>query len=159
VASFESLVAVKASPDLRFILAQEKAEKPAFQLIDIRSVEPKLSELILPAALYSEAGTPDVAHSFGIHTWNTGGRYVLMTHTFGSNKEWLMVDTENIEQSINISELLSVGFKDLDFAGTNGRTLYGLADDGVIRKIDLSNATLSRGLVTNVERFNVHENN
>ena len=70
-----------------------------------------------------------------------------------------MVDTENVSQSINVTRLLSVGFKDLHFAGSNGRTLFGLADDNNIRKLDLSSATISRALVSHVDSFDLFDTN
>ena len=157
VANFQTVIAAKASPDYKFILLQEAADQPAFQLADLRSSEVKLSSLTLPATVYSESSTPDVAHSFTIDEWNVGGRYVLVKHEYQSQAEWLMVDTEDVSQSINITRLLSVGFKDLHFAGTNGRTLFGLADDNNIRKLDLSSATITRALVSNVESFDLFD--
>jgi len=159
VANFKTIVAAKASPDYKFILLQQAAEQPEFQMADLRSTDVKLSTLTLPSALYSEPTTANVTHSFTLDEWNTGGRYILMQHKFNDQLEWLMVDTENLAQSINVSRLLSVGFKDLHFAGTNGRTLFGLADDNNIRKVDVSSATLSRALVSHVESFNLFDTN
>jgi hypothetical protein len=159
IARYQALVGVKASPDMKFILLQEAPDQPVFQLADLRSAEVKLSSLTLPAALYSDPTTPGVAHSFTLDEWNNGGRYILVKHEFKGQLEWLMLDTENIAESINITRLLSVGFKDLHFAGTNGRTLFGLADDSNVRKLDLSSATISRALVSNVESFDLFETN
>jgi len=157
VANFKTIVASKASPDNRFVLVQEAAEQPVFQLADLRSTEVKLSEVALPQSLYSDATTEGVDHSFSLDEWNVGGRYILMKHEFKGQLEWLMVDTENVAQSINVTRLLSVNFKDLHFAGTNGRTMFALADDNNIRKLDLSSATISRALISNVESFDLFD--
>jgi hypothetical protein len=157
VANYSSLVSMKASPDLRSLLVQERADVPTFQLVDLRSEQIRSTSLTLPANAYSEAGIPGVAHTFVIDRWNNGGRYALVKHMYRDQVEWLVVDTENVDQTINITSVLSVGFKDVRFAGTNGRTLYGLTNDGVVRKIDLSNATLSRALITNVDSFDMYE--
>lgn len=155
VANFKTVVAAKASPDNKFILVQEAADQPVFQLADLRSAEVKTSGLTLPADLYSDPTTVGVTHVFAPDEWNVGGRYILVKHEYKDQLEWLMVDTENIAQSINITRLLSVDFKDLHFAGTNGQTLFGVASDNNIRKLDLSSATISRALVSNVEDFDV----
>jgi len=159
VANFKTIVAAKASPDYKFILLQQAAEQPEFQLADLRSTEVKLSTLTLPTDLYSEPTTAGVTHSFTLDEWNLGGRYILINHKFNDQTEWLMVDTENVAQSVNVSRLLSVGFKDLHFAGSNGRTLFGLADDNNIRKLDLSSATISRALVSHVDSFDLFDTN
>lgn len=159
VAYYQSVVAAKASPDMKYMLLQQAADKPEFQLADLRSVDVKLSNLSLPENLYSEAGVEGVAHSFALDEWNVGGRYILIQHTFNDQTEWLMVDTENLSQSSNISRTLGITLKDIHFAGTSGRTLFGLTDDGNIRKLDLSSGTLSRALVSKVESFQLYETN
>ncbi|MFZ1301502.1 MAG: PEGA domain-containing protein [Candidatus Microsaccharimonas sp.] len=157
VAHYQALVAAKASPDMKFYLLQEAADQPVFQLADLRAAEVKFSSITLPTTLYSDAATAGVTHAFTLDDWNSGGRYILVKHAYKDQTEWLMVDTENAAQSVNITRLLSVNLQDVQFAGTNGRTLFGLADDGNIRKLDLSSATLSRALVSNVESFNVFD--
>lgn len=157
VANFKTVVGAKASPDNQFILLQELADQPIFQLADLRSTSVELSNLTLPAALYSEPTTAGVAHTFALDEWNVGGRYILVKHEYNGQLEWLIVDTENVSESTNVTRLLSVGFKDLRFAGTNGRTLFGLTNDNNIRKLDLSSATLSRALVSNVETFDLFD--
>lgn len=157
VANLKTVVSAKASPDYQFILLQEASDQPVFQLADLRSAEVALSVLTLPATLYSEPTTVDVAHSFALDKWNSGGRYILVKHEYAGQLEWLMVDTENIAQSINITRLLNIGFKDLRFVGTNSQMLFGLTDDDSIRKLDLSSATISRPLITNVESFDLFD--
>ena len=159
VAYYQTVVAAKASPDMKYMLLQQAADQPEFQLADLRSVDVKLSDITLPQNLYSDATTEGVAHSFALDEWNTGGRYILMKHQYNDQTEWLMVDTENVSQSINISRTLGIRLLDIHFAGTNGRTLFGLADDGNIRKLDLSSGTLSRVLVSNVQSFQLYETN
>lgn len=159
IVQYQTVVAAKASPDMKFMLIQQAADKPDFQLADLRSVDVKLSNLSLPATLYSDPTTVGVAHVFTIDTWNTGGRYVLIKHEYNGQLEWLMVDTENVVQSVNITQLLSVGLNKVVFSGTNGRILFGLANDGNLRKLDLSSATISKALVANVESFEVFDTN
>ncbi|MES2631000.1 MAG: PEGA domain-containing protein [Patescibacteria group bacterium] len=159
VARYQTVVGAKASPDMKFILVQTAVDQPVFQLADLRSADVRLSSLTLPSTLYSEAETPNVTHTFALDEWNTGGRYILMKHSFNGQTEWLTVDTENVAQSINITKLLSVGLKSVHFAGTSGRSLFGLADDGNIRKLDLTSATISRALISKAESFEVYDTN
>ncbi len=159
IAHYQTVVAAKASPDMKFFVLQQAADQPVFQLADLRAAEVKFSTLTLPASLYSDATTAGVTHAFAIDEWNMGGRYMLVRHDSKSTVEWLMVDTENVTNSINITRLLSVNFKDVHFSGTSGRTLFGLADDGNIRKLDLTSATISRALVSNAENFEVYDTN
>lgn len=158
VATYNSLHDVAISPDLKWAIAHEKVDTPTFQLLDLRSEEVKARPLALPEPLYGEATTEGVTHAFSMHSWNSEGRYMLMQHAYKDQTEWLMVDTQDVARSVNITRLLSVAFTDIQFAGTSSTTLFGLTD-GVVRKIDISAATLSRGLISSVESFTVFNAN
>lgn len=158
VATYQSLAGLELSPAGRFALALPDASVPAMQLVNLQSEEVRTSGLVLPAATYSEAATEGVTHAFSIESWDEGGRYVLMKHLYNDASEWLVVDTQNVERTVNITQLLSVGLKDLKFSGTNGTSFYGLTDDGAVRKIDLSAATISRAFVSHVDSFSLYDN-
>src|SRR5690606_21741404 len=79
-------------------------------------------------------------------------------YLYGDQTEWLVVDTQNPTEVVNISQLFNVGFEDLQFASTSGKVLYGLTDDGTIRKVDVSAATLSRAFVTHAESISIYDN-
>ncbi len=158
VATYTTLASAKASPDNKWILIQEDAKTPVFQLVDLRAREIKQSTVTLPETVYSEATTARVTHSFSPVSWDTGGRHVLIRHLYAGKTEWLALDTQNASQAVNITRLFNTGFKDVRFASTSGRVLYGLTQDGTIRKIDLSAQTLSRALITHAESFGVFDN-
>lgn len=158
VSTYQSLVGVKISPDSKWAVAQERADSPTFRLIDLRSEDIKSSTLILPTTTYSEATTAGVTHSFSSVAWDSGGRYVLVKHLFKDQTEWIVLDTQNASQTVNITQIFNTGFKDVQFAGTSGKVLYGLTNDGTIRKIDLSGETLSRAFITHADSFNVFDN-
>lgn len=158
VATYTSVAAEKTAPDGRFMLIQEKASQPVYQWIDLRSETIKTSTLTLPASAYSSAANDDIKHTFTLDSWDQGGRYILVKHNYGSKSEWIVMDTQNVSESVNVTRLLGLNVSSLKFASTNGNILYGLAD-GVVRKLDLSSATISRGLVSNVQSFDVFETN
>ncbi len=159
VAEYKTLSQLEFSPGGRWALAHETAASSKLKLIDLRSETVKTTELTIPAALYSEAETPAINHAFEIRRWNPAGRYVLVKHTYGpaNAHEWLVLDTENITQSSNVTRTLSVEAHNLDFAGTNGKSLYALTNDNSIRKLDLAAGTISRALVTHVKSFSVFD--
>lgn len=158
VASYETVVGEKASPDNKWLLVQEKADVASFQLIDLRAQQIKSSLVSIPATVYSEAATANVSHNFAMESWDEGGRYVLVKHTYADKSEHIIVDTQSPDTSINVSRLLSISLSNVTFSGTSGKILYGLSD-GVIRKLDVSNGTISRALVSNVQSFDVYDTN
>jgi len=158
ITTHETLSGMKISPDSKWALLQPISSEPEFQLADLRSEDVKTNVLTLPAATYADAGVEGVTHSFSISSWDSGSRYALVKHLYRDQTEWLVVDTQNPAQTISATQLLSVGFADLQFASTNGKVLYGLTNDGTIRKIDLAAATLSRAFISHVESFSVFDN-
>lgn len=157
VASYESLSGAKFSPDNKWALIQEDATQPRFQLVDLRSEDIKTSTLELPLASFT-APTEGATQSFSLESWDSGSRYAVVKHAIGEKTEWLVVDTQNASQTVGASRLLSVEFKDLQFASTNGKVLYGLTVDGTVRRVDIAAATLSRAFVSHVESFSVFNN-
>ena len=156
VAQYGALTQLEFSPDLKWAVAHEAAHDPSFHSIDLRSETVKSQLLTLPTTLYSEPDVADAGHVFGIVRWNTPSRHVLISHEFSGKREWIVLDTQDVARSVNVTRLLNVDFKDLQFAGTNGSSLYGLTNDGVIRKLDLGAGSMSRAFVTNVERFQMY---
>lgn len=158
VAEYESVSAMKTSDDLQAIAIQNDPATPQFELIDIRNREVSATTIQLPASLYGRSADATLERSFTLDHWDEDGRYMMIQHVFEDTREWLVVDTENVSRSINVTRLLSIELADLEFASTSGNILFGLTN-GVVRKIDLGNATISRGLITNVSSFSVYDSN
>lgn len=157
VTTYASIYGEKASPDDKWMMVQEKADTPTFQLVDLRSTQVKATAISLPTSVYTDSTTEGVTHTFTMESWDEDGRYVIVKHTYNDQSEYIVVDTQDVATSINVSTLLSISLSELKFSGTSGTALYGLTD-GTIRKLDLSSATISRGLVSSVKDFNLFDN-
>lgn len=155
--TYASLDSMKLSPDGKWALVHEKSDAASFSLVDLRAEDIKTSTLSLPTLSYSEAGKSDVSHTFSVQGWDDDSRYAIVKHTYNTQVEWLVIDTQNITQTINVTQTLGVAASQVVFAGSNGRILYGLTDDGTIRKLDLSAKTLSRAFVTHVNKFAIFD--
>ena len=158
LSTYQSLVGARTSPDYKWALLQEKSDTATFHLADLRSSDVKITTLTLPSDSYSEAQTADVTHSFAIMSWDEGGRYVLLKHTYKDQTEWLVLDSQDQTKVTNITKVFSAGLSDVQFAGTDGKIFYGLTTDGTIRRIDLGAETMSRALVTHVDSFTLFDN-
>ena len=159
VLAYTALADMVAAPDKKVLLVQESTASPTFQLVDISAERVKTTPLSLPEDLFTKPANPETAHQFNIKQWNIGSRYVSVQHVFGDQSEWLVLDTQDIAQSVNVSRALSVNIADLKFTGSNGKVFFALATDGVLRKLDVGSGTISRGLVTNVESFTTDASN
>jgi hypothetical protein len=159
VASYGTVYAEKASPDNKWTLIQQKADTPSFQLVNLQSQQIKSATLTIPTNDYSEATTAGVTHAFDIQGWDDDGRYVIIKHSFDGKSEFIVLDTQDPTKTVNVSTLLSLSISELKFSGTSGSIFYSLTTDGIIRKLDLSSATISRGLVTNANDFTIFDTN
>lgn len=157
VSSFASIVDAKTSPDRKKMIIQEKRDTPTFQIVDISSDTTRTTTVTLPADDYSGAGASDVTHAFAVQSWDQNGRHVLIKHNYNDSVEWIVLDVENAAASVNITTALNISLRTASFVGTSGNLLFGLSTEGIIRKLDLSAQTISRGLVTNVRSFELYK--
>lgn len=159
VFDYQTLVSATPSPDQQNILIQTDAASPNFPLVSIRSDTAKQTVVALPADVYSGSATPETVHVFKVVSWDTGGRYVLLNHTYADNSEWLVLDTDNPKNSQNITTTLSVDIRDVTFAGSSGNVFYGVDASNNLRRYDVSAGTISRVLVSGVKTYKLYENN
>ncbi|MGH7218633.1 MAG: PEGA domain-containing protein [Candidatus Microsaccharimonas sp.] len=158
VTTYETLVNASISPDNKWALAQEKADVAEFHRVDLRSEEVKTELITIPEQKITDALTEGVTHSFTIVSWDAAGRYVLVKHNYKDTYEWIVMDTQDGTRTENITQVFSVGIKDIKFSGSSGEVFYVLTDEGTIRKLDLGPDTISRSFVTHVESFSLFDN-
>lgn len=158
VTTYEALVNASISPDNKWALAQEKSDIPTFHRFDLRSEDVKTEFITIPEQKITDALTEGVTHSFTIVSWDAAGRYVLVKHNYKDTYEWIVMDTQDVTRTENITQVFGVGIKDIKFSGTSGEVFYALTDEGTIRKIDLGPDTISRAFVTHVESFSLFDN-
>jgi protease II len=136
---------------------KEDAAAPTIQLADLRNDEVKVTKIEIPAASYT-APAADKSQTFSLEKWNGSSRYLLVKHVYDDSKvEWLVVDTDNVAQTKNITTLLGVDASTITFSPNNSNQVYALVDNNV-RKIDLNAVTLSGPLVSNVVEFSIYDN-
>lgn len=154
VADFAKLHRVYASDDAGRVVVQQDGGKPDMSVYILGSSRPTVRTLSVPASILSKIDDSKLTHAYELRSIDEQGRYGLMVHTYGSSKEWILVNFENIASSLNITTDLDVNISDAQLAGTSGSIVYGLIE-GKVRKLDLANETISRTLVDNVSSFQV----
>lgn len=158
VTAYEALADTLASPDGQNILVQPRVDEPVFSLVDISSDKAESTDLTIPTDIYSDAVTAGVKHTFSMVRWDEGGRYVIVQHSYADTSEWLVLDTQNVSETKNVTRTFDIVISDLRFAGTGGNIFYELGGTDV-RKLDLSAGTISRPLINNVKSFDVYDSN
>lgn len=157
VASFPVISSTASSPDNKWMAIKEDPTTPVIRLANLAQDQVEVTTLELPAATYT-APSPDKTQSFSLETWNPSSRFILVKHTYDDAKiEWIVVDSQNVAATKNVTTALGVQATKLVFSGNNTSILYALADNSV-RKIDLGATTLSGPLVSNVAEFALYDN-
>jgi hypothetical protein len=157
VTSFASLSSTASSPDNKWMAVKDDPKTATIRLVDLSRDDVEVTNLELPAASYT-LPSADKTQSFSLETWNPSSRYILVKHTYDDTKiEWIVVDTQNVAATKNVSTLLGINATKLVFSGNNASILYALVDNNV-RKIDVGATTLSGPLVSNVAEFSLYEN-
>lgn len=160
VSEYRTMANSLAAPNKKSILLQTDATRAQLRLVDITSAMPKGVDLSIPTALIAKPNTSATDLTTGtltLNAWDADGRYVLASYArTEESPEWLVLDTHDITKSRNITREFSVPISDIQFSGTSGNVFYALIG-GDIRKLNVSEGTLSRPLVTNVEQFSVYD--
>lgn len=150
--TFTTLSATLASPGHKWLLMQQTPDQPTFELADIQNDDVRYTSLTLPPASYT-APTAGMTQTFSMESWSQNEDAVLLKHTFDDNKvEWLLLDRDEPQKSVNVSAALGIAPSKLVFAGGGSRLLFVQTDD-IVRRINLDDMTLSRPLAAQVESF------
>lgn len=156
VATFSRLSKSIASLDTKWMAVKEDPSTPLISLVDISREEVRQSSLELPSTSFT-APAAGKTQSFNLETWDPTNRYVLVKHIYDDGAlEWLVVDSENVAQTVNLTKLLNVAMTKVAFSGASSNTLY-VQIAGDVRKLEIAAATLSRPLVSNVAEFSVYD--
>lgn len=152
VASYDSIVGSTTSPNSDSILIQKKSEIPEFELIDLSSDDIKTKKISISADLFSKSGVSGVAHTFKVENWDESSRFVLVSHKYDDKSEWLILDTQNISNVKNITQIFDVEVNNLVISSNDGNIFYALEGRDV-RKFDISAGTISKPLINMVDSF------
>ncbi|MDX2776108.1 PEGA domain-containing protein [Streptomyces caniscabiei] len=155
VADFPTVTSAAPSPDAKDMAIIENASSPVLKTADLTREDAKIATLTIPAEIYT---APDAGKTqrFTIDSWDPDSRHILVRHDYNDDKtEWLVIDTDGIGDSKNVTRLLDITASKLRFSNSDSAILYAQID-GDIRKVNLNDATLSRPLITNVDTFDLY---
>lgn len=155
IAKLPAVTSTVPSPNRKWIAMTTEKTTPAVTLADIGSDTPELKTLTLPEAIYAKP--ENVANqSFLLSTWSASSRYLLLEHSYDDKKEWIVVDTEDVAKSKNITTIFDVAVSNVQFSRSNDNVLFVLMN-GDVRRIDIEAATISAPLVRNIAEFSFYD--
>lgn len=155
VSDLSTVSSAVASPDSESMAIKDDPTTPIIKLSDLTREDARMSDLTLPSGSFT-APDEGKAQEFTITSWDPDSKYLLVKHTYNDDKtEWIVVDTNNVNESKNVTTLLDIHASKLLFSNADSSVLYALIDSDV-RKINLNDATLSRPLIANVDDFDLY---
>jgi hypothetical protein len=155
VANYKTIYNSLSSPNGNYILVEPQSNVPTYKLIDISSDNIVSKDITIPTSMYSESSTVGVTHTFSIEKWDGGERYVIIKHTYADKTEWIVLDTQDVSQTKNVTKLFNIPIDKAVFSSNSGNGLYILSS-GDIRKVDLNADTITKPLVSNVTDFDFY---
>jgi hypothetical protein len=158
VSNFKQVYASLSLPKDRGLIIQHSIDSSVFSLVDVSSNNPEITDLIVPDMICSELLTEGVVHSFVMKNWDDSGRYLLVKHIYGDDNEWLVIDSQNLVLSKNISTMFNIEISEINFSGTSGNNFF-IIQAGDIRKLDLADGTMSKVLASNARALFVYDTN
>ena len=157
VATLDGLASSLTSPNKRYIAALQHADRGDITLFRLDGDTPKSTKLTLPATSFTQPTEGEPHHNFTLESWDANNRFVLVNHKYGTDgQEWIVVDTDNVERSRNVTTLVGVQMTKPQFSVGDNHILYAIVD-GSLRKINLNDATISRPLVPYVADFRQYD--
>jgi len=161
VASYPATVAsALPSGSSRYYAVLESESNPVVSIARLDSDTVQTEEVALPRTLYTDPTPERPLSHFSIERWAGNDKRLLLSHTYGEGaKEWILLDLDQPEDSVNITSHLGISgaMSEPVFSVNDGSELYALID-GDVRIIDLDRQTLSRPLVQDVVVFSLYGN-
>jgi hypothetical protein len=154
VATFDAVSGALSSGDDKKMAIKEAATTPSIRLADLTRDDVVVDTLTLPETSYTHPVDP-TTQQFMLDSWDSNSRYLLVKHAYDTTQEWLVVDTQNVKETKNVTTLLGIQVSRIVFSNNDGMTLYAQIGSDV-RKINLKDTTLSRPLVSNVAQFSLY---
>lgn len=153
MAEFATVTSSAVSTDKRWMAVKAEAASPEIHMFDISQADVASIKLTLPTTSYTQPAEGK-GQQFSLQTWDPSSRYLLVRHTIDevARPEWLVVDTQNVANTKNITTLLDVDIAKVLFSPNNSQVVYAQIGHDV-RRIDIASATLSRPLLTNIAEF------
>lgn len=98
------------SPDRKWVIIQKPGSLTNFDLYDLgdpRQAGNTVTEIAVPAAALSSAGSGD--HSWKLAEWSNNNRHAVLERTFAGGMEYILLDREEPERTVNLTRTLSLG--------------------------------------------------
>ena len=157
VASVADIQFATVSPDRNTMLASNSII--SWSVIDLDEEKAPSHTLSLAALLeLADAPATELPSSQIIEAnWARDNAHVLIEAKLGGQHKWLLLNTEDVSRSIDLTKEFDTDFDDVEIINNSANTLLVLQNHN-LRKIDISSKQISAILAENVVSLDHYEN-
>lgn len=135
-----------ASPDKRWLLVQT-TNTAVFDVFDLKNPKKIPTPISLPSNIVSKATG---AESWQVVEWADDNQHVLLQHNYDGKAEYILVDRQNVEQSINLSTNLVISAGQIKLRNAKFDQYYVYDAAAATLKIATLGSTLQTALLDHV---------
>ena len=151
VTVWRNLSFISQSFNPRRVLVRQANKEPVFSLLQIDGAAVSDEQTLeLPADVANPSG--GTVGTFAAVEWSGNSRYVLLTHQLGESIQFIRLDTEQPDESLNLSELFDLNLTEARFIDSNPNQLYAVANRD-LRRLDVNQRTISTPLAREVAAY------
>lgn len=157
VTNFPAVTSTAVSPNGKYMAIKAEAATADISIVDISQKDVQPTLLTLPATSYTAPQEGQSQH-FSLDSWDPSSRYLLVKHTYNepAATEWLVVDTQRVADTKNLTTALGVAASKVVFSNDSSDKLYAQVD-ATVRRIDIGASTMSGPLVSGVHEFSLYK--
>ncbi len=146
------------SLDRRWLLVSDSQQFNQFYLYDLSNITTPPVNVVIPQAVLSVASSQQ---SWSLAQWSSDNRHVLLKHTFDGNSEYILVDTQNPANSLNLNKTFNnLSFNQISMIN-NQYNLYYLYNSSSeeLYSVDISTPQVVNQTISNVSAYRSYSNN
>ena len=163
-----NLKSAQVSPDKKkiFAISEDNNGEADFWLIDISSNELKISKVNFSSDIFKrnyqntesarQANFYKIAENLQFLKASNDNKKALLSFKNGNKLEWLILNFENPDESINLTQKFHIDFSKIIPSNDELNKLIGISGSD-LREINLSNSTISAAILSDVVDFELYD--
>lgn len=120
----------------KYMALMSDSTTPSFELVPLTDADKLESkQVIVPSSLVT-SGKKGTKHSYSFVEWSRDDRHLILEHRYGSEREFLLVDTEAPERTIAVRSMKKAAPVEVTFDPRSITDMVARYSDGTVRLIN-----------------------
>ncbi|MDZ7744186.1 MAG: PEGA domain-containing protein [Candidatus Saccharibacteria bacterium] len=145
---------ITQSPDRQWLLAQRTSSVTVFDEIDLSGETVTSSALLIPEGVFTKGQNSRIE----LVEWSTNNRHVLLKHTFDAGTEYVLVDREQPNNSVNLSTEFTQTFSKVTLKDKSHDEFYLYNSANLTLRTRTLQDPESTLVLQNVNQYHTHGN-